>query len=181
MMYHCHSSTKHFEGWEELSEAETLTNIKQFDAGSEKNRGFQYNALPGRYRQACASMTSTGDDARHLMTESEYAERIRVRFEVDLIQLKPWLEKYDMIILSNILHMHSPEEATAILEKVDGLVKDSTLIYIHTKTNRGKHRYSPEYICAHAQVCRAFADRWKLRKEVGILDEEGQHTTYTNL
>lgn len=177
LLRHWCPSLNHLEGWETSKEEKVLAMLRQADRLRMPNA--RYRSIYERY---CMHVNEMGlPNWKRIATEDEYRKTINVRYETRPELAKPFKEWYDMLIISNVLHTFDPATLDTVLEKLNGLVRSDSLIYIHTKARPQEGFAQGTSDDTITRICERLAQQWQLRTVAGPLDHEGQHMTYTNL
>ncbi|MCB0781720.1 MAG: hypothetical protein KDC03_19720 [Flavobacteriales bacterium] len=128
------------------------------------------------------SCTSSPADTRALITDVEMATKlIDVQYGTSFEHYNPKLHRYDLIIMSNVLHyVKFQEDLDTILEKVSAVSDNATLFFISMKD--GYPHTSPVLLKKRIDHVAKFADAQGLHRHQGAHTErEGDVIVFTNL
>lgn len=176
LLYHSCDSTQHLEGLERDDESTVLASLKSNDI--DHNPDLRYGSLFERYLCATKSMVS---DRSQIVDPNVFANTIKTRYETDILSSNSLLLNYDLIILSNIIHYMTPEEAKIVFEKVNRLRHDETLIYIHIRALPNFDFGQADCFKDLLALCDAAASEWRLDRFESRHSNDNRHFTFTNL
>jgi SAM-dependent methyltransferase len=177
LLHHWFPSFTHLEGWETSRAEKVLAMVRNTDRVRMPHA--QYRSLYERY---CLHVNEMGLPGwKRIATEDDYKRIIKLRYETDPASARPFIDSYDLIIMSNVLHTFDTDTLDKLIHKLEGVHPAGSLAYVHTKS-RPLEGFMPGNSSERVtKVCERLAERWSLRSVIGLNDHEGQHVTYTNL
>jgi SAM-dependent methyltransferase len=177
LMHHRYDSFEQLLGWEKEPEDVVLTRLKQKD--EEKKRSTSYKSLYGRYLldQRVSAMKQSS------MTEDEYRDRIRIRFKTPASTGPLKRQKFDLVVISNVLHSMYPNGAREVLMKAKLALEKGGVIYVHIRT---KAHYSEEQLLTFKRIQAIIQHTsevagWNVKCLKHKNENGEEHFTYTNL
>jgi hypothetical protein len=125
------------------------------------------------------AVTTDSSDVRPRITDAEQMKGLlSISYDTSIGVCDFSGERYDLIILSNVLHYMYPHMIEHAFNKVRQLCHEHTLIYIRVKDDFKGSKVSSEVLLRY---CRAFADERGLTEYAGGLSDEGAAFTFTNI
>lgn len=115
-----------------------------------------------------------------LPTIEDYEALMSITYGCDALQYKPLLPKYDLIVLSHVLHYMRIEEVEGMLNHIEPYIHEKTKVYISVKDMFSESPVSADDLL---EACRRFAARHPSIQEYPgpIFPNDGRGYTFTNL
>lgn len=115
------------------------------------------------------------------LDHSGYREKLKIA-NVDVHEYAFLRGEYDLIILSNVIHYWSKEEARFTLGRIGELIANSPFIYLRVKLGLNPNGFEPDRMddSEIESITRECAKTWALDEYFQIIDGQ-EHYTFTNI